>query len=196
MAGQRTAVFLIRASAALRRWAMKIQNAAKEAKTARGSSRARALPAPAVMVLHIDDDPNDAALLRAAVSKAATPFQIRNVEDAEQAIAYLSGGGKYADRQHYPSPALVLLDLKMPRTTGLEVLQWIRSHPELAHLPVVVLSGSELHDDIQRAYSAGANSYLVKPLGFEALVTMVKNLQTTWLPSISSAPVQANQPAA
>ena len=83
---------------------------------------------------------------------------------------------QYADRAMYPLPSLILLDLKMPRATGFEVLKWIRSHPELGQLPVVVLSGSELHEDVRRAYVGGANSYLVKPIGFEALVNLVRNI--------------------
>lgn len=131
---------------------------------------------PGAVVLHIDDDPNDTELLRAAVRKASVPFLLQNVEDGEQAIAYLNGAGPYADRQRYPAPALILLDLKMPRATGFEVLVWIRNHSQFRQVPVVVLSGSELKDDIQRAYAAGANSYLIKPLGFDTLVRLVVGL--------------------
>jgi CheY-like chemotaxis protein len=134
-----------------------------------------------IVVLHVDDDPNDAELFRVAARKAEAHFVLNNAEDAEKAIAYLSGRGLYADRRNFPLPSLVLLDLKMPRVTGLEVLQWIRCRPEWAQLPVVVLSGSELQDDIQRAYEMGANSYLIKPLGFEALVGLVKSIQGVWL---------------
>lgn len=94
------------------------------------------------------------------------------------------GKGLYDDRLRYQLPALILLDLKMPRATGFELLRWIRQHPEIGAIPVVVLSGSELQDDIRRAYEGGADSYLVKPLGFEALVMMVKSLDLTWLQSL------------
>ncbi len=140
-----------------------------------------------VTVLHVDDDPNDTELLRAAVRKAEVDFILHNVEDAEHAIAYLSGQGIYADRKRYHLPGLILLDLKMPRVTGFEVLKWIREHPGLAGIPVVVLSGSELQDDIHQAYASGANSYLVKPLGFEALVQMVKNIHTAWIATVPKA---------
>jgi CheY-like chemotaxis protein len=132
-------------------------------------------------VLHVDDDPNDTALLEAARRKAGVQFRIENVCDGDQAIAYLNGQGQYANRISHPFPTLILLDLKMPRATGFEILRWIRNHPECRNLPVVVLSGSELKEDIQRAYRLGANSYLVKPLGFEALVKMVKNIAAIWL---------------
>jgi CheY-like chemotaxis protein len=149
-------------------------------KPSRGGGGSSARACPPITVLHIDDDPNDTELLRAATRKADLPFVLHNVEDGERALAYLSGQGIYADRQIYQLPSLILLDLKMPRSTGFEILKWIRAHPELGDLPVVVLSGSELQDDIKHAYDIGANSYLVKPLGFEALVNMVRRLNTLW----------------
>lgn len=130
-----------------------------------------------VTVLHVDDDTNDTALLQAASRKARVKFQLVNVSDGEEAIAYLSS----AEDKSVHMPALVLLDMKMPGATGVEILRWIRQHPRLNRLPVIVLSGSELQDDIRRAYAAGANSYLVKPLGFDALVEMIKNLNSVWL---------------
>lgn len=132
-------------------------------------------------VLHIDDDPNDTELFQAAARRANVRFSVRNVSDGEQAIAYLNGRGVYADRRSYPLPTLVLLDLKMPRATGFDVLRWIRHHPESGTLPVVVFSGSELRDDIQQAYAAGADSYLVKPIGFNALVELVKAIDLSWI---------------
>jgi CheY-like chemotaxis protein len=134
-----------------------------------------------ITVLHVDDDPNDTALLQAASRKADVAFELQNVEDGEQAMAYLSGSGKYSDRSKYQLPALVLLDLKMPRATGFEILRWIRRHSELNRLPVIVLSGSELQDDIQHAYAEGANSYLVKPLGFDSLVKLIQSVNAAWL---------------
>jgi CheY-like chemotaxis protein len=149
-----------------------------------GSGGAHSIPASTVTVLHIDDDPNDTALLQAAARKASADFQLQNVEDGEQAMAYLGGANEYADRRLYPLPSLVLLDLKMPKSTGFEVLDWIRKHPELGKIPVVVLSGSELKDDMDQAMSQGANSYMVKPIGFDALVTFVRDLGTQWLPDL------------
>jgi CheY-like chemotaxis protein len=142
-------------------------------------------------VLHIDDDPNDTALLQAATRKADLNLILKNVEDFEQATAYLGGVGVYADRGTYPVPSLILLDLKMPRATGFEVLRWIRNHPGYSHIPIVVLSGSELQDDIRRAYVGGANSYLVKPLGFDALVSLVKNIHIVWL-TATQQPLRAS----
>jgi CheY-like chemotaxis protein len=138
-------------------------------------------PKPAATVLHIDDDPNDAELFHAAARRANVSFQVQNVGEGEQAMAYLNGRGLYGNRELYPMPVLVLLDLKMPRATGFDVLQWIRAHPVAGSLPVVVLSGSELQDDMQRAYAGGADSYVVKPIGFAALVELVKRLDSDWI---------------
>jgi CheY-like chemotaxis protein len=130
----------------------------------------------AVTVLHVDDDPNDTALLQVACAKASVDFEIHNVEDGDQVIEYLNGSGKYADRTRYRLPGLVLLDLKMPRVEGLEVLKWIRNQSAVKDLPVIVLSGSELQDDIRRAYAVGANSYLVKPPNFTSLISLVREI--------------------
>jgi CheY-like chemotaxis protein len=159
---------------------MKRSDAAKNGSPPGGSGGAHSLSSASV-VLHVDDDPNDTILLEAAARKAKVSFLLQNVADGEAAIAYLDGSGIYADRLRYPVPSLILLDLKMPRATGFEVLQWIRAHADLRQIPVVVLSGSELQQDIQHAYNTGANSYLVKPLGFDALVSLVKSLNSLWL---------------
>jgi len=129
-----------------------------------------------VTVLHVDDDPNDTTLLQVACAKAAVDFELQNIEDGNEVIDYLSGTGKYADRARYRLPGLVLLDLKMPRAPGLEILKWIRGHSMLKHLPVIVLSGSELQEDMHLAYAGGANSYMVKPHNFDSLVNLVKNI--------------------
>jgi len=155
-----------------------------------------AIEPPPVTVLHVDDDPNDTELLRAAARKAGVNFVLHNAEDAEHAIAYLSGSGQFADREAYALPALILLDLKMPRATGFEVLKCIRQHTTLGHVPVVILSGSELQDDIQEAYNVGATSYMVKPLGFESLVQLVKNINAAWILALPKAAENLEVPAA
>jgi CheY-like chemotaxis protein len=161
---------------------MRKNNSANAAIRGGSSGGARRLATSSgATVLHVDDDPNDTALLEAARCKAGVQFRLENLCDGEQAMAYLNGMGPYANRINHPFPTLVLLDLKMPRATGFEILKWIRNHPGCNNLPVVVLSGSELHEDIRRAYLMGANSYLVKPLGFEALVKLVKDIAAIWL---------------
>jgi len=141
-----------------------------------------------VTVLHVDDDPNDTTLLQVACAKADVGFELQNIEDGNEVMDYLSGTGKYADRNQYTIPGLVLLDLKMPRGTGWEILKWIRGHELLNTLPVIVLSGSDLQEDRLRAYKDGANSYLVKPPNFSSLVSMVKDIGAQ-LPALPQATV-------
>ncbi|HUW28424.1 MAG TPA: response regulator [Sulfuriferula sp.] len=131
-------------------------------------------------LLLVEDDPNDVMLFRRAKDKSnlANPLQV--VDDGEAALAYLSGQGIYADRSLYPFPALMLLDLKLPRKSGLEVLEWLRQHPGIHRLPVVVLTSSKESVDVGRAYDLGANSYLVKPVAFDILLEMVKALGLYW----------------
>ncbi len=151
-----------------------------------GSGGVRALQPSPVTVLHVDDDSNDAELLKAAVSKAGADFKLHSVAGGEQAIAYLSGSAPYTAGDRYPRPSLILLDLKMPCISGFDILQWIRRQPQWVDVPIVVLSGSHLQDDIHRAYALGANSYHVKPLGFEALVELVRNISSVWLPAVNA----------
>ncbi len=132
-------------------------------------------------ILLVEDDPNDVFLIQRAFRKAnlANPIQVMN--DGEAAVQYLSGQEPYADRDRYPLPILMLLDLKLPRRSGLEVLEWLKQQPKLKRLPVVVLTSSREHTDLNRAYDLGANSYLVKPVAFDSLLNMVQTLNQYWL---------------
>jgi CheY-like chemotaxis protein len=133
------------------------------------------------VILLAEDDPNDVLLIQRAFQRnhLANPLQV--VRDGEEALAYLSGAGTFADRERHPLPVLMLMDLKMPRKSGLEVLEWVRKQPGLKRLPIVVLTSSNQSPDINRAYELGANSYLVKPAGFDSLLELVKNLDVYWL---------------
>jgi len=133
------------------------------------------------VVLLADDDPNDVFLLQRAFQKTNIANPLRVVRDGEEAMAYLGGQGQYADRQLHPLPVLLLLDLKMPRKSGFEVLRWLRQQSGLKRLPVVVLTSSNQNPDINKAFDLGANSYIVKPGGFDSLEEMVKNLNLYWL---------------
>jgi CheY-like chemotaxis protein len=132
-------------------------------------------------ILLVEDDSNDVFLIQRAFRKAGIPNPLQVVEDGEAAVFYLAGKPPYNDRDRYPLPDLILLDLKLPRKSGLEVLEWLRQQAELKRLPVVVLSSSKENREINRAYDLGANSYLVKPVAFEALLDMVKTLNLYWL---------------
>ncbi len=133
------------------------------------------------VILLVEDDPNDVLLIQRAFQRnhVANPLQV--VRDGEEALAYLSGAGTFTDRERHPLPVLMLMDLKMPRKSGLEVLEWVRQQPGLKRLPIVVLTSSNQSPDINRAYELGANSYLVKPAGFDSLLELVKNLDVYWL---------------
>jgi CheY-like chemotaxis protein len=133
------------------------------------------------LILHAEDDPNDALFLREACRKATLPCLFEVVADGELAIAYLQGTDQFSDRQRYPFPNLLLLDLKIPRKTGFEVLDWVRSQPNLNVLPVVIFTSSTHEGDMRRAYDKGANSFLVKPVIFEDLMETAKAIHLYWI---------------
>lgn len=137
---------------------------------------ARQLP-----VLVIEDEQNDVLLLQRAFKKSNVVNPLRLIEDGETAMAYLSGSGEYSDRGRFPLPIVVLLDIKLPRMSGFEILEWIKSQPDLSSIPVVVLTSSKEGPDLNKAYRLGANSYLCKPVSFEALVEIIQAIDRYWL---------------
>lgn len=132
-------------------------------------------------LLLVEDDPNDILLIQRALAKGNLVNPMRIVRDGEEAIAYLNGQGDFSRRDRFPLPSLILLDLKLPRKSGLEVLEWLRNQPELRRIPVIVLTSSRESADISRAYELGANSYLVKPVDFDGLLEMVKAIGVYWI---------------
>ena len=132
-------------------------------------------------VLYVEDSADDFVLLKLASRKCGTPFSLQRARDGDEAIAYLSGTGVYADRDEHPFPDLVLLDLKMPGLDGFEVLQWIRANPDTKSVPVVVLAGSAFRADVRRALELGANSYATKPATFNELEVLVDQIADVWL---------------
>jgi len=132
-------------------------------------------------VLLVEDDPNTVLLIQRACRKAEVGFALKIVEDGELATQYVLGKHRFADRSCFPLPELVLLDLKLPRMSGFEVLAVIRgpSSP-MKRTPVVMLASSRQAVDVNRAYELGANSYLAKPDGFEALLKMIIALGQYW----------------
>ena len=137
-------------------------------------------PASQHRVLIVEDDADVALLVRQAFAEAGLTPPIYEAHDGDVAVDYLAGNSPFGDRDKHPLPTLILLDLKLPRRDGHEVLQWIRARPEFAALPVVVLTCSDRQDDVGKAYACGANSYLVKPPQFEELTAMVRMLSTFW----------------
>jgi len=132
-------------------------------------------------ILLVEDDENDRLLIQRAFDKGRIANPIKAVTNGEDAVAYLAGTGVFTNRERFPLPVLMLLDLKLPRKSGLEVLAWVREQAGLKRLPVVVLTSSRETSDINRAYDLGANSYLVKPVGFENLFELAKSLNMYWL---------------
>jgi len=113
-------------------------------------------------ILHAEDDDNEAYLLAHALSKHPGQYRLQQVQDGEVAIDYLNGHGEFADRSQHPLPSAILLDLKMPRRNGFEVLEWLRAQPGLQNLPVIVLTSSERPEDKARAFQLGATAYVAK----------------------------------
>jgi CheY-like chemotaxis protein len=149
---------------------------------AKASSRSGALKSGTSTILIVEDDANDVLLIKRAFAKAGNANPIQVVTDGDQAVAYLKGDGQYEDRKAHPLPALVLLDLKLPRRSGLEVLEWIRSQEmSVRRIPVTMLTSSRETADINRAYDLGVNSYLVKPVTFDSLIELVRTLDLYWV---------------
>ncbi len=132
-------------------------------------------------ILVAEDDSADAFFLQRALKRAGVPVTLCFVRDGQEAIDYLQGDGSFADRTLHPSPDLLLLDLKMPKVNGFEVLAWVRKQPRLQGMEVIVFSSSNAPKDISRAYELGANSYLVKPHSIEDLMQLVGHFKRHWL---------------
>ncbi len=132
-------------------------------------------------ILVAEDQTNDAFILERAFKKTGAKATLHFVRDGQEAIDYLEGEELFSDRNAYPLPTLLLLDLKMPRLNGFDVLEWVRSQKSLRRLLVVVFSSSEEMSDINRAYDLGANSYMVKPGDFDELLKLAEELGRYWL---------------
>ncbi len=132
-------------------------------------------------ILLIDDDIEDAGLICEAFTKVGVGEYLRHVKDGEEALKYFQGCDDFADRTRFPLPSLVILDLRLPKMSGLEVLKWMRQQPNLRTVIVVVLTGLELDGEIQRAYLVGANSVLFKGTSEAQMDAKVKALKDYWL---------------
>ena len=131
-------------------------------------------PSPHPTLLLVEDNEDDVFIFRRALARAALGNDVQVVTDGQDAIDYLAGAGPFAERARFPLPYLVLLDLKLPRRSGLEVLEWVRGQPELAHIPVIVLTSSAEARDIQRTRELGALHYLVKPPHPDLLADLIQ----------------------
>ena len=132
------------------------------------------------VVLLVEDREDDVLLIQRALTKGYINITLRIARNGDQALAYLSGDGEFADREKYPLPRLVLLDLKMPGRDGFDVLHWIRHQEEFKTMRVIVLTSSDQIRDVNRAYQLGANSFLVKPNEFENFILLARLLKDYW----------------
>jgi len=137
-----------------------------------------------LFILVAEDDANDRVLLTHALTRDLLPVRVAMVGDGEEAIEYLEGEGRFGNRAQYPMPDLLLLDLKMPRLNGLDVLRWLRSNEICLSLPVIIFSGSGLEKDVQEAYRLGANTYFQKQGNPRALVALLRLVIQYWLASM------------
>ena len=133
------------------------------------------------VVLVVDDSPIDRELIVASLRAAGLQKDVQTLEDGAQAIAYLAGQGKFADRMAYPYPCFVLSDLKMPVADGFALLEYMRTRPDLATIPTVIFSGSSDQDDVKTAYQLGASSYIVKSATADGLKKCLKILCDYWV---------------
>jgi CheY-like chemotaxis protein len=132
-------------------------------------------------ILHAEDNPDDALLIQIALKKSGVPFTITTLEDGAKVLEYLKGEKEFADRHRFPLPTLALLDIKIPRYSGLEVLEWLRSQGRFAALPIVMLTSSRNLADVRRAYELGVNAYVVKAVEYEELQDTIRTVAAFWL---------------
>lgn len=137
-------------------------------------------PNQPITILVADDDPDDRMLIQEALEEIDVPVDPYFVHDGEELLDYLNQRGQYANGTSSPHPGLILLDLNMPRKDGREALEEIKSDPKLRRIPVVVLTTSSSDEDINCTYDLGGNSFIVKPISFDALVDAMGALSKYW----------------
>jgi CheY-like chemotaxis protein len=145
-------------------------------------------PARPIVILLADDDEEDRMLAADALEESRVVNDFRFVEDGEELLDYLYHRGRFAEPGSSPTPGLILLDLNMPRKDGREALKEIKADPELRRIPVVVLTTSKAEEDIYRTYDLGANSFITKPVSFEGLVSVMRDIGRYWIEIVELPP--------
>ena len=141
-----------------------------------------------ITILMADDDADDRRLTQEALEEGRLINEVKFVDDGEQLMDYLRRQGRFAPPAEAPRPGLILLDLNMPRKDGRTVLKEIKSDPDLRQIPVVVLTTSKADEDVYKSYDLGVNSYIVKPVTFEALVDILQTLEKYWFEIVELPP--------
>jgi CheY-like chemotaxis protein len=131
-------------------------------------------------VVIAEDDEDDITLLQSALSGIGCEHTVRIVRDGRELIDYLKGEGPYEDREKYPFPGVLMLDIKMPRLSGFDVLRWLSKHPDCCVMPTIVFSSSAQEQDIKLAYELGASAYFVKPMAFQNLKEILRSMLEFW----------------
>jgi len=141
-----------------------------------------------IVILLADDDEEDRMLAAHAMVESRVANDLRFVEDGEELLDYLYKRGRYAEAAAAPTPGLILLDLNMPRKDGREAPREIKVDPDLRRIPVVVLTTSKAEEDIYRTYDLGANSFITKPVSFEGLVAVMRDIGRYWIEIVELPP--------
>lgn len=141
-----------------------------------------------IRILVAEDDLDDQMMLREALHENRLANDLRFVENGEELMDYLNRTQKYSDPATSPRPGIILLDLNMPKKDGREALREIKSNPDLRHIPVVVLTTSKAEEDIVRTYNLGVNSFITKPVTFDSLVTVTREISRYWLEIVELPP--------
>ena len=145
-------------------------------------------PGRPIVILLADDDEEDRMLAADALRESRVVNDLRVVQDGEELLDYLYHRGRYADPASSPTPGLILLDLNMPRKDGREALREIKADPDLRRIPIVVLTTPKAEEDIYRTYDLGANSFITKPVSFEGLVAVMRDIGRYWIEIVELPP--------
>ena len=148
------------------------------------------MSAERLTVLLAEDDQKDVMMINLALERDGIPAEFHLVNDGEQVVEYLAGTGLFRNRSRYPFPDLVIVDLKMSRMGGMDVVKWLRNDLACSRMPVVILSGSGQMEDVREAYQAGANSYFQKPSSVDQLQTLLRAIVRYWLLTEKSVEVK------
>jgi CheY-like chemotaxis protein len=143
-------------------------------------------------LLIVEDNEDDIFFVERIFKQIGARCELRFARDGIEAIEYLSGQGAFKDRAKYPMPTIILMDLKMPRRNGFEVLEWMHNQPEIKLIPTIVVTSSTLQEDVTRAYRLGANAVMNKPVDKDSLLQMLKSFHIYWTDFVEMPEVKAS----